>query len=68
MEHVEGDNTKFGLRKGSHPQNNDMTSIMKSSSETNRMLWVKTLRDLKMDMKKASITGTTILFVLLLIT
>ncbi|KAI1721835.1 rhoGEF domain-containing protein [Ditylenchus destructor] len=55
VEHVEGDNTKFGLRKGAQPHQNDMTSVLKANSETTRMLWVKTLRDLKMDIKKPSI-------------
>uniref|UniRef100_A0A915CLZ6 Uncharacterized protein n=1 Tax=Ditylenchus dipsaci TaxID=166011 RepID=A0A915CLZ6_9BILA len=55
VEHVEGDNTKFGLRKGSQPHQNDMTSVLKANNENSRMRWVKTLRDLKMDMKKASI-------------
>lgn len=54
MEHVEGDNTKFGLRRGSLP-NNDNTTIFKAKDEPNRILWVKTLREIMHDMKKLSI-------------
>ena len=57
VEHVEGDNTKFGLRKGSLPHQTDLTTVLKTSTEANRIRWVRTLRDLKMDMKKSSITG-----------
>lgn len=54
VEHVEGDNTKFGLRRGSLP-NTDNTTIFKSKDEPNRILWVKTLREMMHDMKKISL-------------
>jgi hypothetical protein len=44
VEHIEGDPTKFGLRKGSTPQS-DQTTILKATSEENRKLWVKTIRE-----------------------
>jgi hypothetical protein len=54
VEHIEGDNTKFGLRKGKLLHQNDQnTTIVKASSEANKIYWIKTLRDLKMDMKRA---------------
>lgn len=49
MEHIEGDTTKFGLRKGSLPQG-DHTTILKASSEESRKLWVVKIRELIMNM------------------
>lgn len=65
VEHIEGDNTKFGLRKESQIHQNDLTTILKTSTEANKMFWVKTLRNLKLDLKfeskKSSFIGIFIL-------
>ena len=50
VEHIDADNTKFGLRKSAAPYQRDhYTTVLKANTESQRILWVKTLRDLKMD-------------------
>lgn len=49
VEHIEGDPTKFGLRKGNLPQG-DNTTILKASSEENRRQWVMKIRELILEM------------------
>ncbi|KAL3119628.1 hypothetical protein niasHT_006714 [Heterodera trifolii] len=50
VEHIEGDNSKFGLRKSAFPYQNDQnTTVLKANSETVRIAWVKMLRDLKLE-------------------
>ncbi|TKR93467.1 hypothetical protein L596_007920 [Steinernema carpocapsae] len=44
-EHIEGDSTKFGLRQGSAP-NSDQRTDLKASSEANKVLWVRKIREL----------------------
>lgn len=50
VEHVEGDNTKFGLRKRTQAHQNDSTIILRTNTEANRVVWVKTLRNLIVDL------------------
>uniref|UniRef100_A0A915NCS1 PH domain-containing protein n=1 Tax=Meloidogyne floridensis TaxID=298350 RepID=A0A915NCS1_9BILA len=58
VEHIEGDNTKFGLRKSAFPYQNDQnTTVLKANTEAQRILWVKTLRDLKMDIGRHKTGG-----------
>uniref|UniRef100_A0A1I8BRB2 PH domain-containing protein n=1 Tax=Meloidogyne hapla TaxID=6305 RepID=A0A1I8BRB2_MELHA len=58
VEHIEGDNTKFGLRKSAFPYQNDQnTTVVKANTEAQRILWVKTLRDLKMDIGRHKTVG-----------
>lgn len=50
VEHIEADNTKFGLRRSAFPYQNDQnTTVLKANTESQRILWVKILRELKMD-------------------
>lgn len=50
VEHIEGDPTKFGLRKGTLPQSGDQnTIILKASSEENRKQWLVKIRELSYD-------------------
>ncbi|KAK0425243.1 hypothetical protein QR680_009099 [Steinernema hermaphroditum] len=44
-EHIEGDSTKFGLRQGSAPSSDQRTDL-KASSEANKVLWVRKIREL----------------------
>lgn len=50
VEHIEGDPTKFGLRKGSNPQGDQNTTILKASSEESRKLWVMKIREMILEM------------------
>lgn len=54
VEHVDGDSTKFGLRKGSMPHT-EMLTVLKANNQATRIQWVKALRELMHDMKKLSI-------------